>query len=180
MSYAQQLLQPLPGLEVPAGHPCRAHLKGQGRNTLPVPCATKPTCLLAGSWGCRSHHPGFCPSHISAAWYTSSSLRAPEEQVSGQEENTFSLAHTHPHLSPHARMHGRTCTDTHTYSYADIHTHTHTLYPEESELHQSLTSFWGQLRALVTKTQGPHARSKTTMEPYSDVHVLCRPVPLQA
>lgn len=61
-------------------------LKVKEGNALPVPYVTKPTWLLAGSWGWRSHHPGFCPSHISTAWYTSSCPGILESKCLGKKK----------------------------------------------------------------------------------------------
>lgn len=61
-------------------------LKVKEGNTLPVPYVMKPTWLLAGSWGWRSHHAGFCPSHISTTWYISSWPRDPESKCLGKKK----------------------------------------------------------------------------------------------
>lgn len=172
MSHPQQQLQPLPGLGVPAGRPRWAYFKGQRRKMLSVPYGTKANLFVSWQLGVEKTPPGCCPLHISAAWWASSSLRAPEEQVFRQEENTLSLAHTHPHSSLHACVH--------VHSYSDVHPPTYLISREIRTTSQS--HFWGRrgLRVLVTKSSGPPCQVQDHPEHYSDVHVPCRPGPLQA
>ena len=98
--------------------------------------------------------------------------------MSGEEENALSMAHTHPHLG--SRVHVHRHTHTHIHTQLCRHTPPHIPYIQRNQNY--ITDFTGgQLRAEgfgYQKLRAP-ARSKTTLEPSSDIHILCRPAPLQ-